>query len=272
MEKIPTNPLSALIRGFKYPFSGLSFISKNRLWKICLPSILVNILLLVSLLVLLFTCGANFNNFISGLLPNSDVAVLSWLLAVAKGTVKVILFIIELLLVLVLLNSVGSVICSPFLDMISERVEKEQNLLEIPKISIWHSIVLSLKNSIKCLGANVFFWIIFLPINLIPGLGSGLYFVASGCCTAIFNTLQYLSYPLDRRLIPFGDDWSVIKKNKMVCLGFGLSVNLITCVPFLQLLILPLASVGGTMLFTDLWWSEYLPPEVFKKCQLKKIQ
>ena len=127
------------------------------------------------------------------------------------------------------------------------------------------SLFLSVKNALLAVILQIAIWLLLLPLNLIPVLGGALYFVFSTASTWFFATLQYISYPLDRRMVPISQEVKTILSNKTTALGFGAGVSLITFIPLINLVFLPLAASGGTLFVTDLWLNNRLPPEVLKR-------
>lgn len=264
--------MKSLLKGFSYPFRGFVYLTKNHLWPSCLPAIFVSFLLFAALLLFLIMAGGNFNNWVAGLIPTVEGNFWNGAMAIARETVKVVLYIVEFLLLLVLLNGLGAVFAGPFLDSLSEKIEIRLGKLVLPRQSWWASLSIGLKNGLQGFISNLVVWLVLLPLNFIPLLGSGIYFLASVSCTAIFNALQYLSYPLDRRMVAYREQKELVKTNKALCLGFGLGVNLLTCIPLVQLIFLPLSAAGGTLLFTDMWAAGRLPASVGEKCKKQKIE
>lgn len=71
----------------------------------------------------------------------------------------------------------------------------------------------------------------------------------------IFNawilSIQYQDFVMDNNLIDFEEMRVMIKDKTMQSLGFGFCINLISLVPFLNLLILPAAVIGGVIFYCE---------------------
>lgn len=62
-------------------------------------------------------------------------------------------------------------------------------------------------------------------------------------------TMQYLDYPADNFHVSFQDLLTTMKNNRQACLGYGLSVALLSSIPFINLLVMPVAVLGATRLW-----------------------
>ncbi len=265
-ETNKTSFFQAFTQGFAYPFKGLHFLGKHRLLGAALPAIILNVIILAIAIYLVFTKGADFFEYLTGLIPTGEEGTFlaKFVYVLSKG-LKIILTLLLLVATLFLVNILGAACASPLLDTLSAKCEKKLYLLEIPKLPFFASLFLSVKNALLAVILQIAIWLLLLPLNLIPVLGGALYFVFSTASTWFFATLQYISYPLDRRMVPISQEVKTILSNKTTALGFGAGVSLITFIPLINLVFLPLAASGGTLFVTDLWLNNRLPPEVLKR-------
>jgi CysZ protein len=63
--------------------------------------------------------------------------------------------------------------------------------------------------------------------------------------------IQYLDYPADNYHIPFEDFLTIIKQEKPLCLGFGLTISLLASIPFANFIVMPAAVLGATAIWHD---------------------
>jgi uncharacterized protein involved in cysteine biosynthesis len=89
--------------------------------------------------------------------------------------------------------------------------------------------------------------------------------VVSVIFTVIFNIItwlflayDYFDHPLGRRRIIFADKMKFVYKNLSSSLGFGAAAFLFLYVPFLNLILIPLNVIGGTILFFEMekWYGK----------------
>jgi CysZ protein len=91
-----------------------------------------------------------------------------------------------------------------------------------------------------------------LVLQLLLPAGAPLWAAAGVVWTALFAFAEYLDPPLARRGGSFVEVRQVLAQRTGLSLGFGLSVTLLLWVPLLNLFLLPLAVVAGTLLHRSL--------------------
>ncbi|HVP62809.1 MAG TPA: EI24 domain-containing protein [Myxococcaceae bacterium] len=91
-----------------------------------------------------------------------------------------------------------------------------------------------------------------LVLQLALPAGAPLWAAAGVGWTALFACAEYLDPPLARRGGGFAEVRRVLAQRTALALGFGLSVTLLLWVPLLNLFLLPVAVVAGTLLHRSL--------------------
>jgi CysZ protein len=102
--------------------------------------------------------------------------------------------------------------------------------------------------------------LVLLSFHLLPVIGSVLWTLVANAWTAGWLAGAYLDAPMARHLYPFRDVQGVIADRFRLCLGFGTAVFVILWIPVVNLFLIPLASVGGTLLYRGLRASGNLAP------------
>jgi CysZ protein len=87
---------------------------------------------------------------------------------------------------------------------------------------------------------------------LVPAFGPLLFAGFSLLLSAYMAAYQFMDYPMARRGFTFNEKIVFLKSGLIPSLGFGLGVLLLCSVPLVNVLLLPGAVVGGTLLFLDL--------------------
>ena len=137
---------------------------------------------------------------------------------------------------IVLLGFVGAnIVSSPIYDYVSILVERSVTGHKEVEISFWKSLLL-LPEELKKL---VFILLISFLLMIIPGVN-----MISPFVTAFLLGWDFFDYPLARRGLSFKERKSLAFKSMWRILGLGFWL----LVPFVQILLLPLAVSGGTML------------------------
>ncbi len=137
---------------------------------------------------------------------------------------------------MVLVGFLGAnLISSPVYDYVSILVERSVLGRKEEEISLWKSVLL-IPEEMKKL---VFILFISFLLMIIPGIN-----IISPFVTAFLLGWDFFDYPLARRGLNFKERKSLAFKSKWRILGLGLWL----LIPFIQILLLPMAVSGGTML------------------------
>ena len=155
-------------------------------------------------------------------------------------------------LVYFLFTTVGSVLASPFLDVLSQRVERIHTGSAAAQGAggvrgALHVLVEDAKRTIFfAMGV-----VLLLALGLVPGL-QPVSALALLLYSALFLSLDYTAYLLDRREVPFRARRAWLWQNRRPLLGFGAAALGTFVVPGLNFLALPVLVTAGTLLALDL--------------------
>ncbi len=148
---------------------------------------------------------------------------------------KFLLYIVFFVLGMVSCYLLANIIASPIYEYVSLAVESQVTGKPAPDISLMESLKLigeELKKVLFILGVSIL--LLFIPIlNVISIL-----------VTAFLVGWDQFDYPLARRGWGFGERLGFVFKNGWSVMGLGLWLM----IPFVQILLAPLAVVGGTLL------------------------
>jgi CysZ protein len=253
---LPQNLVAQLFRGLAYPLEGLGFIRRNRLWGLTTMAIGVNVVLLAGLIGFslyvtipwlehvdqVFAGIAGESGFLHGIM--SAIGWVIWILALGLAVAASGLFLLL----------IGQTVASPFLDLLSERVE----VLVLGIKPTPFGIKRLIEGVVVALGDLVwgvcYLALIHIPILIIGATGIGAIpaAIASFCFSAWLLAHEFIGLALSRQLVGYRARWRVVWRNKGLGLGFGTACMGLMLVPGLNLVLLPLAAVGGTLLYCDL--------------------
>jgi CysZ protein len=255
-KELPANLVAQAFRGLAYPIEGLRFIRQHRLWGMAMVPTIVNIALFILLLVAtIWLAVPQLEKLDLWLAPGEDsggfargvMSALSWIVWIVAILVVVILDAILLFLL-------GQAVAGPFLDLLSEKVESLVLGGEPPAVS-WtrslRSIVVGLSDIVWTV---IFFALVNVPLALIglTAIGSIPAAIASFGFTALLLSQEFVGLSLTRQLVSYPARFKVVWGNRWLSLGFGTTSMLLLAVPVLNLLLLPIAAAGGTLLYCDL--------------------
>ncbi len=253
---LPRSFIAQAVIGFTYPLEALTFISKHRLWGMTMVPFIVNLVLFLLLLTAVWLLGVPVveaaNAWLAGIAGSSGFVrglfeVLSWLIWVLALALTVGLSGIVILLF-------GQAFASPFLDALSEKVENLAVGSQKKPMSL-HRLIATVVLAIgDLIWGLVFLALIHVPILIVgmTGLGAVPAAAASFCFSAWLLSQEFVGLALTRQLVGYRGRWRAVWANKWVTLGFGSACMLLLLVPVLNLVLLPLAAVGGTLLYCDL--------------------
>ncbi len=150
----------------------------------------------------------------------------------------------------------GSAITAPFNDRLSLEVEKILIPNLVPPAPGWiglaKEVLRNLAHELAWGGLYLSALLALLPLNLIPGAGQLLYGGLMAYLSSRTLAWYGLGYSLSRRGLSFSQKHEFLKEHRLPALGFGAAAFLLLLVPLATLFVLPLAAVGGTVLFCDL--------------------
>jgi CysZ protein len=252
--------IGRLFQGIGYPFAALGFLRQHQLWGLATIPIVVNVLLFVVVIALMVWLVVPWLSGVgAALAPAASAGFWAAIGAFFAKLLAVLLWILVPAAILIIgaffIVLVGQAVASPFLDNLSEKVESIVLGTPPPKVSVGRAVQSVLVATADIVWTVVFFVAVNVPlllINIIPLVGSAANAVLSFCFTALLLSQEFVGLALARKLVSYPNRWRVIWANKASALGFGVATMLILVVPGLNLVLLPLAAVGGTLLYCDL--------------------
>jgi CysZ protein len=175
-------------------------------------------------------------------------------LLVLALAVKALLLVALGVAIYFLFTVIGSLVAAPFLDVLSERVERIVTGGAPRARSLGESLRLAGRSVIEEGKRSAFFLAVqaaILVFGLIPGV-QPVAAAASLAFTALFLPLDFTAYSLDRRRVPFRARRHWIWTHKSEMLGFGGFGLALFFVPGLSFLCLPWLVTSGTLLVLEL--------------------
>ncbi|MFH1060858.1 MAG: EI24 domain-containing protein [Pseudomonadota bacterium] len=239
---------SGPVGGLSAPLKGLGFIARHtRLWPLAIAPFLINL----ALFVLFFWFGySRFSRWLEALLPTGE----GWWWLVLYYFLAVLAVLLLLVVQVYLFAVVGSVVAAPFLETLTQRVEElagPGRAADWETRGIFSEILRVAGQALRKLILYALVMGLLLLLNLLPGLGAVLYAGLAFVATCYFLALEFLDYPLDRRGLNLGGKLGYVRRLGLRGLAFGAAVFVLGLVPIVNLALLPLAAVGGTLLYLD---------------------
>jgi CysZ protein len=239
-----------LLRGASYPLRALALLrARPELWRYVLVPILVNIVVFALLTGALLIPGLQLINAWAGGWTGA-LAIVGWLL-------RALLVVLLLLIVGFLMTQIGVAFGAPWYSSLSARLEQLLAGTLPPEspltfTTVLRDIVRALFFQIGRLGIALGAFLLLLPLNLIPGVGSLIAASGNTLVASLLVSLDMLDPPLDRHLLRFRAKLAVVRRHLAPCLGLGFVSLFLVSVPLLNLFTLPLCVVAGTLLYCEL--------------------
>lgn len=232
--------MKAFWAGISCFFLGLKSLNQQGLRRFVLLPLFFNFLLYSGIAYLSYHYLFSFTDYYIKQLPH-------WL-SFLSGVFTLLFFLLFVLLFLSTFSIVANLFAAPFNGLLAE---KAQRLLTAKTLSE-RPFGTMVAQSIKRQGQFIFYYVPrfigLCLLFLIPPFHPFLPFL-----WFIFNawmlSMQYQDFAMDNNLIDFNTMRKQIKMSKSLSLGFGSMISLLSFVPFLNILIMPAAVIGGTLMW-----------------------
>ena len=233
----------AFVHGFTAPWRSIRLLAGRRdLWPLVLAPALITGLLLTGAVVVAVSSGSSVTLWLMPWLVRWPAmfavvrALVVGLLAMALGASGYML---------------GALLSIPFNDHLSERVESASYELPTP-LSVLEALPTSIAHSFLGVGLWMLLQVVFLPLQLAPGIGSALDFLVGTGLTAFFLSHQMMDGPMSRWRLSFREKLDLLWEHLGLSLGLGLAATLMLAVPVLNLFGLPVCVAAGALLFAEI--------------------
>lgn len=255
----PLGPVQRFGWGLRYAWWGMRLVlTRTALWPYVAGPVLITILL--------FTGAASIAWLGIGLAmdlvwaPGPQTA--AWVQA-AWVALGLFLRAFALLAVGVALYLAAGLLATPFVDKLSEHVER---LVLGPSDEPFSLRVMlgDLALSVAHTVLSMLLWVVLMGgaflLNVVPIAGQVLSLAAGVLATAFLVTRESMDGALSRRRMGYGAKLRVLVSQPALTFGFGLAAAALLWVPFLNFLVLPMTVAGGTLLFCHLEQQGLVPP------------
>ena len=247
-------------RGLSYVLRGMRFVyvQHPKLARYWVFPILITVLALGAVF---YGAGSYYDDLggaVWSLFPESWNDVTGWvggLLSALRWLIELIAGILITLLGLVLVLVLSSVVAAPFNDALSEAVEHILTGESAPPFSLSRMVADIVRTiRLELLKVLVYLAVVgpmFLASFIIPGVGQVLSLVGFAL-TAVYLGIDYVDWPAARRNWSVRDRVAFTRRQLPAVAGFGTGVWVLLFIPLVNLLFMPAAVAGGTMLFLAL--------------------
>lgn len=236
---------------FNHFVMGWHFITQKGLRRFVIMPILLNVVLLTGLFWLFVSQISTMIDWVMSFIPDwlSFLSVI--LLVLSIGSI--------LLFFYFAFTTLSGFIAAPFNGLLAEKVEKmltgeavnddgfAEIMKDVPRMlnrewqKLWYSLP-------KFVG-------LFL-LSFIPVIGQTIIPVLTFLFTCWMMAIQYCDYPFDNHKISFGIMKNALGERRTQSLTFGALITLCTALPIVNLVVIPVAVCGATVMWVENYRSQ----------------
>lgn len=238
--------MNNFIFGFFYPFKCVKLFFKYP--KLMLYSIVPIILNLIIYGTIFFYTYGFVTDKTAGIIESNEFHNVFFL--IMNFIMKAVSFLLVLLICYFAFVIFGGIVAAPFNEKISALIEEKEFFQKSETVTgAFEEAVISLREELKKI---LFYIAVMIPvflINFIPMIGNTISLVTGCFFSFYYNALDYMDYPLSRRLITFRTKLRIIGSEKSLTSGFGAIAFILTFLPVINVFFNPLLVASGTSLF-----------------------
>ena len=173
------------------------------------------------------------------------------ILGFLRGIIWLVISTFTAIFVFFTFTPIANIVAAPFNALLSEKIETRLSGKEISSNTSFIKLVRT--SVLSQLGKLVYilFWsAALLLISLIPLIN-----FAAPFLWVIFGSwmmsLEYLDYPMGNHELDFKQEKQILAARKGLALGYGSSVMVLTSIPLLNFIVMPVAVAGATLLWVE---------------------
>jgi len=241
-------------QGFSLPFWAVGVIFRSK--KLLTLSLVAAAISVATVALMAVFLVQPFNDFVRFLIGRPR----DWYGRIGYRIITLLAWVV---LGVVAANTLPVLVLSPLQDPISEAAEEACGDF-VPRSFSFFGFI---RNSAIAFGhtaARVSFLfighLVLWSLHLLPLIGTILWTAVANIWTAGWLAAEYLDAPMARHQYPFTDVQGAIADRLRLCMGFGAAVYILLWIPVVNFFLVPLAIVGGTLLYRGLRASGTLGP------------
>lgn len=252
-------PPGSVLAGLRLPLEALGLLRREReLWPLAVIPVLLSLVAFGAAVGVVVAYAGELYAWSTAWMPAFEAERwYQWIwLGPARAGLAALgatLFLVIAGAALVLAYLVASVLASPVHDALSARVEQltTGTLVDSSGPGLVGVLREGGRAAREELRRTLFFLGLTLPLVLAGALLPGAALVTGPVLvgiTVFFLPLDYTSYTLDRRRVPFAERWRWLLSHRSVMVGFGTAAFGTFAVPGLNFVAMPVLVVAGTLL------------------------
>ncbi|WP_370259572.1 sulfate transporter CysZ [Idiomarina sp.] len=240
--------------GFAYLLRGFQLMTTKGLKRFVVGPILINFILFAAAFSWLMSRTSGWIDQLMGWLPSyfQWLEYLIWPLTV--------LFILGLFAFI--FTAITNIIAAPFNGLLAEKVEQYESGQPLGDDGVL-GLIKDIPRTVGREFQKIAYYLpraigFFLLSLFVPVIGQIIWFLWVCWMLAI----QYMDYAFDNHKLDFGRMRFELRAQKFRSLSFGMAITIITMLPFINLIIMPVAIAGATSMWVDHYRSKALNADI----------
>jgi CysZ protein len=146
-------------------------------------------------------------------------------------------------------TAVTLIIGDPFYEKISERIEDRLGGAgDLPTLPWYRTLPRNAADSIRVIGTQLLLAVPVLLIGLVPFVGQVVAPILGLLIGGWLLSVDLTGIPFNRRGVYLAERRRWLRQHRALALGFGMPVAALSLIPFANILVIPAAIAGGTLL------------------------
>ncbi|WP_420068165.1 sulfate transporter CysZ [Actinobacillus pleuropneumoniae] len=248
MSSAFNEPQSELGLGFHYFIYGWRLMLQRRLMPFVLIPVAINAVLMIALLWFFISHIAGWADWIVSFMPSW----LDWLTMILVPLAVLSL----IMLFFFTFTTITNFIAAPFNALLAEKVELQltgEQLNNMTVAEMLKDVPRMLKREWQKMAYSIPRFIALFLLSFVPVVGQTVVPVLTFVFGAWLLAIQYCDYPFDNHKISFKRMRNALGQRKILNFTFGTFVSIFTALPFVNLVVMPVAVCGATAM----WVEEY---------------
>jgi CysZ protein len=234
--------MRSLLRGGGYLLRGIrTFAATPSVWPLGLLPVVIALVVVGGALTLL---AINLDHVAAALTPSAD----AWSQSArdtARFVVGAALLLGGVFLAVLCFATLTNLIGQPFYEALSDRVERSLGATPPPPgPPWWRTLPRATAESLVLLVVGIGAGIVLLALNLVPVAGQ----VVAALVWGYLLAVELLAIPLQRRGLFLRDRLRLLWRHRLLVTGFGVTAFVLFLIPLMNIVAMPGAVVGGTLL------------------------
>lgn len=163
----------------------------------------------------------------------------------------ILAFLLVLFICYLLFTVFGSLVTAPFNEEISQRVEEIVTGTSFHELGFWKDAFVSIVGELQKIVFYLTILFLLFLLDFIPVIGNIVSLVLGLVFSFFYNALDFLDYPLTRKLATFRHKLRVTQRGGMITYGFGCTAFLMMFLPVVNVFMKPILVVAGTSLYYE---------------------